>query len=108
MKYLSTGVLLILILIFCKDPYHIIIGGYSGSVMTSVELFNWKKKKLCQLPNLPWGVSNFNALNVNGTALICGGLGLSSGCLKLNKATKTWSSVCFTLFRLNYSELQML
>jgi hypothetical protein len=64
--------------------------------MTSVELFNWRKKKLCQLPDLPRGNSNFNALVVNGTALICGGL-ISTSCYKLNKATKTWTSVCIVI-----------
>jgi len=64
--------------------------------MTSVELFNWRKKKLCQLPDLPRGNSNFNALVVNGTALICGGL-ISTSCYKLNKTTKTWTSVSIVI-----------
>jgi len=71
-------------------------GGYNGTDMKSVELFNWRKKTLCQLPDLIAGAANFNSLNVNGTALICGGA-LHNSCLKLNKASKTWSYVCIEL-----------
>ena len=81
-------------------PYwHMIIGGYKGgSLLDTVELFNWKTNQSCSLPQkLPIVISEHSGTVLNGIPIVCGGYGpeneLQSSCFQLDKETKTWKNV---------------
>jgi len=72
----------------------LIIGGYTGSSISSVELYNWKTGEQCQLKDLPEPVSCQSGTVMEGTPIFCGNYrNTHDKCYSFNKTSKTWSQV---------------
>lgn len=76
---------------FVESEWHLILGG-EGSLDT-VELFNWRTFKQCQLPNLPVGVYGHVATSLKDVPVFCEGGKNRRSCFKMDKKTKKWVSV---------------
>jgi hypothetical protein len=82
-----------------ESGWHLIFGGYTPStgVLDSVELYNWKTSKQCNLLSLPSKVYGQSAVVMDGTPVFCGGQNdifeAALQCYKLEKNTKNWTPV---------------
>ncbi len=78
--------------------WQLVFGGlsdFSGSVLNSVELYNWRTGQQCQLPNLTYPIAGQVSIVMNGTPAYCGGTtdANSLQCFNLDKVTRTWIKV---------------
>jgi hypothetical protein len=85
----------------------LIIGGVTYSnefpFIQSVELYNWRTGKQCQLPDFPMMICCGTAAVMGGTPAYCGGGGggiygglearTQFGCYKFEKNSNTWTMV---------------
>ena len=75
-----------------------IIGGSNGTLLDTVEMFNWKTREQCYLKNkMPLTLSEHSGTVLNGVPIFCGGYGPANtrqkGCYKFDKVNKDWQSV---------------
>jgi len=77
-----------------------VIGGENGDgKLKAVELYNWQLSEICDLPELPFGVSGMVGTIINGSQVFCGGETnvLLTKCYKLLLSNMTWIEVSYIL-----------
>ena len=77
-----------------------LLGGWAGQYLNSVELYNWETNQTCQYGTIPKAVTAPTGTFMDGFAVFCGGQSqlvwpyTENLCYKYNSSAGLWMQVC--------------